>query len=159
MAETGGFTNWALGAISNNMFAWTPVSAILTDPLPTDGVVVTNWVNPILRDHSPELRESFGMPLEDKITDPPINLFGRVGSDVTGLVFHSFYDGDIAADIVNGWFAALWVGEFGNPPGKHPLVLEPFTTATVTLRDGTTFEVTLDDIDGPSMDSLPNTNG
>jgi len=157
--ETGGFTNWALGALSGGRQTFTQVSAILTDPLPPDGVVATEWFNPILRDHSPELREGFGMPLEDKITDPPISLFGRVGSDVTDLVIHTFYNGDIAADIANGWFAALWVGEFGNPPGSNPWVLEPFTAATVTLRDGTTFEVTLDDIDGPSMDSLPNTNG
>jgi len=161
--QSGGFSNWALGAVSwNGTFTVNPI--ITTAQMPANKVVVTTWDNLRLSNQTQETREFFGMPQEDKVFDPPASIYGRVGSDVTNLVLHTFYDGDVVATIHDGWFAALVHGQFGNgicststdPDGNtEELGCDPFSTATVSLLDGTTYEVPLDDIRGSIMEQLP----
>lgn len=65
------------------------------------------------------------------ITETVSALYGRVGSDVSGVTL-STSAGDVTATVTNGWFAAVW-------PGTDPLDGDPFgkVTVTLTLADGT----------------------
>jgi len=142
-------------------------SAILTAALPANTAFATNWELP--RAAGPELdqgfRDSVGMPHRNLVPDPPAVVFGRVGSDVSALVLNTFDAGAIGATISDGWFAALWPGQFGgeicgvttdsagNPVSERGC--DPFVSATITLLDGESLELPLADVNGTIMQSLP----
>jgi len=155
--QTGAGMNVELGPISSGGRNSLDSADYLT-PLSPDGIVVTSWHRPrIQQDLTPELRELFGMPPVDLVPDPPMGIFGRVGADISGLTFHTFYDGDVAAEISDGWFAALWPGSFGgricgtttSADGTitEQIACDPFVSATLTLDDGTTIEYELAELE------------
>jgi len=83
------------------------------------------------------------------------SVVGRVGSDVVGLVLHTYTAGDVEASISDGWYTAWWPGPFGGPSYCLGQV-DPDTgtsknfgcniadTMTITLRDGSSRTVRFD---------------
>lgn len=67
---------------------------------------------------------------------------GRVGADVTGVVAHTPDAGDVQATVQDGYWAAWWPTQFDRADGPEMDGL----SFTVTLRDGSTFEATYDDV-------------
>lgn len=78
---------------------------------------------------------------------------GVVGEDVTGLVLHGTSKGDVTATVSDGHYAAWW-------PSDEPLPLDDksipnaFTDATITLRDGSTREMTFQQLTSRPADAV-----
>lgn len=140
---------------------------VMTAPLPADAIIVTSSNIPRLANIASwddEVRIALGFPEIIPIDAPPVIVYGRVGADVTGLVLHTHLDGDVPAAVHDGWFAAMWPGSFGgrvcsvgtDPDGTRTETrCDPFVTASVTLADGSSFEVDLADVDAGTLESLP----
>lgn len=71
-----------------------------------------------------------------------LSVSGRAGEQVQSIVAHTPSTGDVQATVQDGYWAAWWPAVFdpGNGPQMDGLAF------TVTLRDGSTFEATYDDL-------------
>ncbi|MGO0575890.1 hypothetical protein [Ornithinimicrobium panacihumi] len=65
-------------------------------------------------------------------------VYGRAGEDVRGVVVHTPDQGEVTASVQNGIWAAWWPVE----EGRYPSGL----TATVTIADGTSRDVDVDEL-------------
>ncbi len=88
----------------------------------------------------------FGIPLP-RDSRARSYAYGRAGADVTSVVLHTSAQGDVRASMAEGLWAAWWPSPESDPEVGG-------TTATLTLRDGTTRQVSLDDLQIPPPDTL-----
>ncbi|PVG81110.1 hypothetical protein DDE18_20090 [Nocardioides gansuensis] len=79
---------------------------------------------------------------------------GLVGDDVVGLVLHTEAQGDVTATIANGHYAAWWPDAPVTEQSESADTTPSFSGATLTLRDGTTREIGVDELTGLPMESL-----
>lgn len=86
---------------------------------------------------------------------------GAVGSDVVGVVLDSVAKGPVTATVSAGHFAAWWPDAPTTEEKENAATAPEITGATVTLRDGSTREVSVEELTGRSTAELarPDTGG
>jgi hypothetical protein len=86
---------------------------------------------------------------------------GRVGSDVTDVVLHSVAEGPVTATVRAGHFAAWWPDSPTTEAKENSATAPEITGATVTLRDGSTRRVSVEELSGRTSAELsrPDTGG
>jgi hypothetical protein len=85
---------------------------------------------------------------------------GRVGSEVVGVVFHTVAKGPVTATVRNGHVAAWWPDAPMNEQQENATAPEIYG-ATVRLRDGSTREISVEELSWPKTEGLsrPDTGG
>lgn len=73
---------------------------------------------------------------------------GRVGSDVVGVIFDTVAKGPVTATVRNGHVAAWWPDAPTTEQQENARTAPEIRGATVTLRDGSTREVTVEELSG-----------
>lgn len=86
---------------------------------------------------------------------------GNVGSDVVGVVLDSVAKGPVTATVRDGHFAAWWPDAPTTEAKENAATAPEITGATVTLRDGTTRKVSVEELSGRTAEELarPDTGG
>lgn len=86
---------------------------------------------------------------------------GRVGSDVVGVVFDTVAKGAVTATVRNGHVAAWWPDAPTTEELENARTAPEIRGATVTLRDGSTREVSVEELSGRTPEELsrPDTGG
>ncbi len=79
---------------------------------------------------------------------------GNVGSDVVGVVLHSVAKGPVTATVRDGHFGAWWPDAPTTEAQENAATGPEVTGATVTLRDGTTRRVTVEELSGRTTEEL-----
>lgn len=79
---------------------------------------------------------------------------GRVGSDVVAVVLDSVARGPVTATVVAGHFAAWWPDAPTTEAKENAATAPEITGATVTLRDGSTRRVTVEELSGRTTEEL-----
>ncbi|GAA6524891.1 hypothetical protein [Intrasporangium sp. DVR] len=86
---------------------------------------------------------------------------GDVGSDVVAVVLDSVAKGPVTATVTGGHFAAWWPDAPTTEAKENAAAAPEITGATVTLRDGTTRQVSVEELSGRTTEELarPDTGG
>jgi hypothetical protein len=86
---------------------------------------------------------------------------GRVGRDVVGVVFDTVAKGPVTATVRNGHVAAWWPDAPTTEEHENARTAPEIRGATVTLRDGSTREVSVEELSGRTTEELsrPATGG
>jgi hypothetical protein len=86
---------------------------------------------------------------------------GRAGSDVVGVVFDTVAKGPVTATVRNGHVAAWWPDAPTTEQQENARTAPEIRGATVTLRDGSTREVSVEELSGRTAEELsrPDTGG
>lgn len=86
---------------------------------------------------------------------------GRVGADVTGVVLHTVAKGPVTATVKDGHFASWWPDAPTTEEKENAATSPEITGATVTLKDGSTREVSVEELSGRTTAELhaPSTGG
>lgn len=86
---------------------------------------------------------------------------GDVGSDVVAVVLDSVAQGPVTATVTGGHFAAWWPDAPTTEAKENAAAAPEITGATVTLRDGTTRQVSVEELSGRTTEELarPDTEG
>jgi hypothetical protein len=86
---------------------------------------------------------------------------GRVGSDVVGVVFDTVAKGPVTATLRNGHVAAWWPDAPTTEQQENARTAPEIRGATLTLRDGSTREVSVEELSGRTAEELsqPDTGG
>jgi hypothetical protein len=84
---------------------------------------------------------------------------GRVGSNVVGVVFHTVAKGAVTATVRDGHVAAWWPDAATTEAQESAHTAPEISGATVTLRDGSTREVSVEELSWPPTDARPDTGG
>ncbi len=79
---------------------------------------------------------------------------GKVGSDVVGVVLHSVAQGPVTATVRDGHFGAWWPDTPTTEAKENAASAPEITGATVTLRDGSTRRVTVEELSGRTTEEL-----
>lgn len=79
---------------------------------------------------------------------------GLVGADVVGLVLHTEAQGAVTATVNDGHYAAWWPDDPITEASENARTTPEFSHVTLTLRDGSTRQVRVDEFTGISMESL-----
>lgn len=79
---------------------------------------------------------------------------GKVGSDVVGVVLHSVAQGPVTATVRDGHFGAWWPDTPTTEAQENAATAPEITGATVTLRDGSTRRVTVEELSGRTTEEL-----
>lgn len=79
---------------------------------------------------------------------------GVVGANVVGLVLHTEAQGPVTATVNDGHYAAWWPDEPFTEESENARTIPDFSHATLTLRDGSTRQVPVDEFTGFSTESL-----
>jgi hypothetical protein len=86
---------------------------------------------------------------------------GRVGSNVIGVVFHTVAKGPVTATVRNGHIAAWWPDAPTAEQQENARTAPEIRGATVTLRDGSTRDISVEELSGSTTEelALPDTGG
>jgi hypothetical protein len=86
---------------------------------------------------------------------------GRVGSDVVGVAFDTVAKGPVTATVRNGHVAAWWPDAPTTEELENARTAPEIRGATVTLRDGSTREISVEELSGRTSEELsrPDTGG
>lgn len=79
---------------------------------------------------------------------------GQVGSDVVGVALDSVAQGPVTATVREGHFAAWWPDLPTTEAKENAATAPEITGATVTLRDGTTRQVSVEELSGRTSEEL-----
>jgi len=79
---------------------------------------------------------------------------GNVGSDVVAVVLDSVAKGPVTATVKDGHFAAWWPDAPTTEEKENAATGPEITGATVTLRDGTTRQVSVEELSGRTTEEL-----
>jgi hypothetical protein len=79
---------------------------------------------------------------------------GRVGRDVVGVVFDTVAKGPVTATVRNGHVAAWWPDAPTTEQRENARTAPEIRGATLTLRDGSTREVTVEELSGRTTEEL-----
>ncbi|TQM64350.1 hypothetical protein [Humibacillus xanthopallidus] len=79
---------------------------------------------------------------------------GQVGSDVVGVVLESVAQGPVTATVSDGHFGAWWPDAPTTEARENAASRPEITGATVTLRDGSTRRVTVEELSGRTTEEL-----
>lgn len=79
---------------------------------------------------------------------------GNVGSDVVGVVLDSVAKGPVTATVKDGHFAAWWPDAPTTEAMENAATGPEITGAMVTLRDGTTRKVSVEELSGRTTEEL-----
>ena len=79
---------------------------------------------------------------------------GSVGSDVVGVVLDTVAKGPVTATVREGHFAAWWPDAPTNEVQEKALTAPEITGAVVTLRDGTSRRVTVEELSDRTTEEL-----
>jgi hypothetical protein len=79
---------------------------------------------------------------------------GLVGADVVGLVLHTEAQGVVTATVNDGHYAAWWPDDPITEASENARTTPEFSRVTLTLRDGSTRQMRVDEFTGISMESL-----
>jgi hypothetical protein len=79
---------------------------------------------------------------------------GRVGTDIVTVVLDSVAQGPVTATVREGHFAAWWPDAPTSEAKENAATAPEITGATVTLRDGSTRHVTVEELSGRTTEEL-----
>jgi hypothetical protein len=79
---------------------------------------------------------------------------GRVGGDVVAVVLDSVAQGPVTATVNDGHFGAWWPDAPTSEARENAATAPEITGATVTLRDGSTRRVTVEELSGRTTEEL-----
>lgn len=81
-------------------------------------------------------------------------VLGRVGSNVVGVVFDTVAKEPVTATVRNGHVAVWWPDAPTTEQQENARTAPEIRGATVTLRDGSTREVTVEELSGRTTEEL-----
>ena len=136
--ESGVFFNTELGLNATVSIRPQEIAEVFTAELIGNEVIITNATAARFINLSDEASNS----AEPQDIHTVISIYGRVGSEVTDLVFHTYDVGDVMATVAQGWFTAWWPARAGDENSAF-IATDMFADATVTLSDGSSFEAPL----------------